>query len=218
MKMTDAEIQQSVLNELKWDTRVRETEVGVEVHGGVVTLSGIVHSWAKRIAAQEAAHRVRGVLDVANEIEVRSVGSPLTDTEVAGAVRHALEWDVFVPEKRIRSTVSNGWVMLEGDVDCWSERQDAESAVRDLAGVNGITNKIEIKPKVFSGDVHKSVEEALERRAQREAGRIKVDVHDGRVVLSGVVHSLSEREAVLGAARGTYGVRGIEDRLRVEPG
>ena len=114
---TDSQIQQDVLRELKWDTRVEETDVGVEVDRAVVTLTGTVSSYAKRMAAQEAAHRVAGVLDVVNDIQVHLPGSlARTDTEIAQAVRHALEWDVVVPDTQIRSTVSDGWVTLEGDV------------------------------------------------------------------------------------------------------
>ena len=91
---------------------------------------------------------------------------------------------VFVAEKRIRSIGSNGRVMLEADVDCSIERQDADSPVRVLVFIKGVTNKIDIKPRVFSGSVRKSVEEALERRAQREANRIDVEVKDGQVVRS----------------------------------
>src|SRR6266542_2713292 len=129
---TDSEIQQAVLEELKWDTRVEETDVGVEVDSGVVTLTGTVNSYAKRMAAQEAAHRVGGVLDVANDIQVR-VPSMLerTDTEIALAVRRALEWDVQVPDRSIQSTVSDGIVTLEGSVDFWHQREDAERAVRN---------------------------------------------------------------------------------------
>jgi osmotically-inducible protein OsmY len=219
MKRTDSEIQQAVLQELKWDTHVSETEVGVEVDGGVVTLTGTVDSWAKRMAAEEASHRVVGVLDVANDINVKAPGSTSrTDTDIAQAIRHALEWDVFVPDKRIRSTVSTGWVTLEGDVDFWSQRVDAERAVSNLAGVRGISNKIEVKPsRVISVDVKKAIEEALKRHSEREAQRIKIDVSDGRVSLSGAVHSWLEREAVLGATRGTPGVRNIEEHLRIEP-
>jgi len=219
MKKTDPEIQQGVLRELKWDTRVEETDVGVEVDAGVVTLTGTVSSWAKRVAAQEAAHRVAGVLDVANDIQVKVPGTGVrNDTDIARAVRQALEWNVFVPETRIRSTVSDGWVTLEGDVDYWSERDDAEKAVRNLAGVRGVSNKVEIKPpKVIPYDVRKAIEGALERQAEREAQRIDLDVHDGRVSLSGTVHSWAEKEAVIGAAKGTLGVRNVEDHLRIEP-
>ena len=219
MKATDSEIKQAVLRELKWDIRVEETEVGVVVAAGVVTLSGTVSSWGKKVAAQEAAHRVAGVLDVANDIKVKTLGSPgRTDTDIAQAVRNTLEWDVFVPDTRIRSTVSEGWVTLEGDVDYWSQRDDTERAVRNLAGVRGVTNKIEIKPlKVLPADLRKSLEQALGRHAERDAARIVVDVEEGRVSLSGVVHSWAERNAVIGAARGTPGVRDIDDHLRIEP-
>ena len=145
-KKSDSEIQQDVLRELKWDTRVEETDVGVEVDDGVVTLSGTVSSWGKRHAAAEAAHRVRGVLDVANDIVVKTPGSPgRTDTEVARAVRNALAWDVFVPDQRIRSTVSDGVVTLDGDVDTQAEVEDAERAVRNLAGVRAVMSLIEVK-------------------------------------------------------------------------
>ena len=219
MKKTDSEIQQAVLGELKWDTRVEETDIGVEVDGGVVTLTGAVSSWAKRMAAQEAAHRVAGVLYVGNDVHVVPGSRGRTDTDIARAVRQALEWDVFVPEARIRSTVSDGWVTLEGDVDYWSQREDAERAIRNLAGVRGIlANKIEIKPPtVIPHDVRKSIEDALERQAEREAKRIVLDVRDGRVSLSGIVHSWAEKMAVIGAAQGTPGVRSVDDHLRIEP-
>ncbi len=219
MKKTDSEIQQAVLQELKWDTRVEETDVGVEVDAGVVTLTGTVSSWAKRLAAQEAAHRVAGVLDVANDIQVKMSGDlRRTDTDIAHAVRHALEWNVFVPEEHIRSTVADGWVTLEGKVDYWSQREDADEAVRRLAGVRGVTNKIEVTPpKVLPADVRAAIENALERQAEREARRIDLTVHDDRVSLSGVVHSWTEREAVVGAAKGTRGVRNVEDHLRIAP-
>jgi len=204
---------------MKWDSRVDETEVGVQVDGGVVTLTGTVTSWAKRVAAQEAARRVIGVLDLANDIKVKVLGGPTrTDTEIAQAVRRALEWDVFVPEQQITSTVTDGWVTLEGTVERWSQRDDAERAIRNLTGVTIVVNKIAVKPaKPVSEDVQKAIEQALERRAEREARRIRVDVRDGIVTLTGSVHSWAERKSVLAAARFTPGVRAVEDHLRTEP-
>ena len=117
IKKTDTQIHHDVIEELKWDSRVDETEVGVQVAAGVVTLTGTVTSWAKRVAAQEAARRVIGVLDVANDLKVKAAGGlSRTDTEIAQAVRQALEWDVFVPNEKITSTVTDGWVTLEGPV------------------------------------------------------------------------------------------------------
>jgi len=219
IKKSDSQIHHDVLEELKWDSRVDETEVGVQVNGSVVTLTGTVTSWAKRVAAQEAARRVIGVLDVANDTKVKVPGGlARTDTEIAQAVRQALEWDVFVPNEKITSTVTDGWVTLEGPVESWSQRDAAERAVRNLSGVKMVVNKVIVKPaQPMTGDVRKAIEEALERRAEREARNIGVDVRDGTVTLTGPVHSWAERKSVLAAARFTPGVRAVEDRLRTEP-
>jgi osmotically-inducible protein OsmY len=219
IKKTNSQIHHDVLEELKWDSRVDETEVGVEVDNGVVTLTGTVTSWAKRLAAQEAARRVIGVLDVANDINVKvSGGLVRSDTEIAQAVRHALQWDVFVPDEKITSTISDGWVTLEGTVDLWSQRDDAERAVRHLMSVRGVVNKIAVTPaKPVTADVRKAIEQALERRAEREAKRIHVDVRDGTVTLTGSVHSWAERKSVVAAARFTPGVRAVQDNMLTEP-
>jgi osmotically-inducible protein OsmY len=216
---SDSKIQQEVIQELKWDTRVHAAEIGVAVDKGVVLLTGNVDSYAKKMAAQEAAHRVAGVLDVANEIKVKIPGNLVrTDAELARAVRRALEWDVWVPDERIQSTVSNGWVTLEGTVDLLRERVDVERAIRSLAGVVGVTNKIlvggaRVKPNVL----REMIEKALERRAEREAEQIKVEVEDGKVKLSGRVRSWAEKRAVVGAISHAPGVTALEEDLFVDP-
>lgn len=217
MHRTDSQIKQAVTQELGWDTQVKETDIGVEVKHGVVTLTGTVGSYGERQAAQRAAHRVSGVLDVANDIDVKVPGTPgRTDAEIGRAVRHALEWDVFVPESRILSTISDGWVTLEGDVDLWSQREAAERAIRNLAGVRAVVNKLEIKPPpVFAGDVRRAIEDALERRAVREASRLDLSVKDGRVTITGAVNGWAEKNAVLGAVRGTPGVKSVDDQVRI---
>lgn len=215
-KKSDAQIQRQVLDEMRWDTRVRETEVGVEVKDGVVTLVGTVDSWGKRVAAAEAAHRVAGVLDVANNLVVQLLGAgKRSDTDIAQAVRYALIWDVFVPEQKITSTVSSGLVTLEGMVDYYVQKQDAERAVKNLAGVIGVVNRIEVRSQVMSEDVREAIEEALERHASREASRIGVGVDEGKVTLTGLVDSWVERDAIVGAARSTQGVRAVEDKLQI---
>lgn len=219
-KKSDTELQRAVLDELVWDTRVDEAAVGVEVDDGVVTLTGTVASWGARVAAQEAAHRVAGVLDVANELKVTLPGSEVRDdAAIAHAVRHALEWDTTVPHERIRSTVSNAVVTLEGTVDYWSQHDDVARCVRNLAGVREVRNHIEVVPStppVLSANVTAAIENALERHAERAASHVHVAVVNDRIVLSGAVKSWSERRAAEGAARGTAGVRGVDNHLRVE--
>jgi osmotically-inducible protein OsmY len=215
----DSLIHKGVLAELRWDTHVDETDVGVEVDDGVVTLTGHVESYAKRVAAEDAAHRVLGVRDVANDVVVHIPGGfARTDTEIAHAVRRALEADVFVAEDNIETTVSNGWVTLKGEVDFWRERQDAERSILRLGGVRGVTNAITVRVRTVHPDtVRDTIEEALERRAEREAERIQVSVDEGVVTLSGRVRSWAEKRAVLGAVGHAPGVRSVVDRLGVAP-
>lgn len=144
---SDAAIQAAVQTELRWDARVAQTEVGVEVERGVVTISGTVSSWAKSIAAEQAAHRAPGVLDVVNELRIRIPDGPgQTDSELAHAVRQALSWSACLPHRQIASTVSAGVVALEGTVTSWTERDDAERIVREVKGVQRVVNKLRVVP------------------------------------------------------------------------
>jgi osmotically-inducible protein OsmY len=209
-----------VARELAWDTRVSPTEIGLKVKGSIVTLMGTVDSWAKLRAAEEAAHRVRGVLDVANELVVKPAGSGhRTDTEIAAAVRRALEWDVTVPDQQIQSTVSQGRVTLKGTVSHWSQRADAERAIERLAGVRRVVNQIDVQPREqFDVDEARlAVEKVLGRHAGREPPRVDLRAANGTVNVSGLVHTLEQKAAVLGAVRATRGVCDVADDLRVQP-
>jgi len=218
-KRSDRDLKQRVLRELKWDSRIDSASIDVAVSDAVVTLMGAVSIYAQKIAAQNAAHRVAGVLDVANDIEVRPFDRYLrTDSEIAGAVRNALEWDALVPNELIQSTVSDGWVTLEGEVNYWRERTDAEAAIRRLAGVVGVVNKITIrKQEVNVKQLREEIEFALERRADREAERLRIEVNDGAVDLWGRTHSWQEKRAVLGSISHAPGVTQVRDHLRIDP-
>ena len=216
---SDEEIKNDALFQLDWDSRLRRSDIGVTVKKGVVTLTGTVDSYAKKLAAQKAAHRVPGVLDVANDIEVKVTGSlRRTDSEIARAIRHALEWDALVPSGRIHSTVTNGWVTLDGEVEYYSERADAERAVAHLTGVRGVTNEIVVSTTPIEPERVKSlIEDVLERRAGQEAKRIRVSVDDGDVTLMGAVKSWDEKKAILGVVGHAPGVKMIHDHIFIEP-
>ncbi|MGH9931168.1 MAG: BON domain-containing protein [Pyrinomonadaceae bacterium] len=216
---SDRQLALLVLRELKWDSRIDWASITVQVKDAVATLTGSASSYAQKIAAQDAAHRVAGVLDVANDIEVKPIDLfARTDTEIAGAVRSALEWDALVPNEQITSTVSDGWVTLKGEVDYWREREDAEHAMLRLNGVVGVINKITIRKRsVDPKQLREQIEYALECRADREAERLRVDVHDGSVDLWGRVHSWQEKRAVLGSISHAPGVSRVVDHLRIDP-
>src|SRR6202045_5288428 len=144
---TDAAIRESVLSELKWDPKISSPDIAVAVKDGVVTLSGYVSSYWEKDAAEKAVKRVYGVKGIANDIEVKLM-STRTDPEIARDAVHELESHISIPADKIKVTVKNGWVTVEGTVDWQFQKTLAESAVKKLKGVIGITNNIEVKPKV----------------------------------------------------------------------
>jgi len=216
---SDSQIKNDVLNELKWDPSIDETEVGVQVKDGIVTLTGNISAYPKRLASIEAAHRVYGVLDVVDDMKVRIPSKwEKTDQDVAGSVRSALKLDVMVPDEKIRSTVSSGVVTLEGVVENWMERWNTERAIQRLAGVKGVINRITIAPKPVSADQIKTqIESALERQVEREAKRLGVTVFDGVVTITGTFRSWAEKNAATRTAWATPGVKRVDDQTTVDP-
>jgi osmotically-inducible protein OsmY len=218
-KQTDAEIQKLVLEELRWDPRVRAGDVGVQVKQGVVTLTGRVTSLGKQVAAVRAAHRVKGVRDVFDELEVPApeTGAP-RDSDLAHAVREALRWNVFVDERAVHSTVSGGWVTLEGEVGDWFQRDAAVRAVRDLAGVRGLTNLLTVKrPREEAGVARAAIDSALARRSDLQAQGVAIVVKNGVVKLRGSVRSWQAKRAVERACGFTPGVVRVENQLVIDP-
>jgi osmotically-inducible protein OsmY len=213
----DADIQQDVLEELSWDPAVEATEVGVEVDDGVVTLTGWVDSYAKKLAAERAAQRVEGVRAVADDLSVRTAGT-WTDTDIAKSAANVLEANSVVPRDRIEVTVKNGKISLTGDVDWEYQRMAAANSVRHLAGVREVINLIIIKqPKVSESTVKGGIERALVRAAEVDAARIQVHSENGHVRLTGTVRSWPEKQAAADAAWKARGVTLVTNDIDVRP-
>ena len=214
---TDAQLQQDVTAELKWEPAVNAAQIGVEVKDGIVTLAGHVGSYAEKYDAERAAQRVSGVKALAIEVDVKLPGSSKrTDAEVARAVQNVLQWTTYLPRDQVKAMVEGGWVTLTGEVDWEYQRQSATAAVRYLLGVTGVSDQILIKkPKVSSSAVKSDIEAALKRRATADAQKISVEVHGADVTLTGNVHSWSERNLARSTAWGTSGVQTVKDNMTV---
>jgi osmotically-inducible protein OsmY len=220
MTHTDEQIQRNVLEELKWDARIHPNEIGVAVKDGIVTLTGWVDNYTKKWAAEDAAHRVRGVKAVANDIEARLPNSAeRTDADIAAAVTRTLEWDAFVPIEKLNVTVAKGWVTLRGEVEWQYQKEDTERAVRRLTGVRGVTNLLIVRPRVkpSSQELKRKIEDALVRSAETDAERITVEVQDNKVILKGTVRSWAERQEAERVAWSAPGVIAVENRITVIP-
>jgi osmotically-inducible protein OsmY len=235
MSAADSELAAAVRAELEWDTRVSASDIGVEVVNGTVTLVGRVDALAQRLAAQEAAHRVRGVLDVVNEVRVMPAPDDrLSDVEIAHAVRHALAHpplaplaphpplaplaphDSRLPHERIHTTVTDGVVVLEGSVPYPSHHDDAGRVASTVRGVRDVKNLIRVEPPIVpEGALRQTILDALLRHAEHSAHHVEISIDGNVVTLSGDVASPAELLAVVGAVRGMPGIAAVENRLHV---
>jgi osmotically-inducible protein OsmY len=216
--MTDRDLQKQVQSALDWEPSVDAAGIGVSVESSVVTLRGNVKTYSEKAAAERVALRVYGVKALANDITVLPHnGQQHTDSEIAQAALTALKWNTLVPEDGITITVSNGFVTLKGKVDWEYQRRAALKSVRDLAGVRGVANTISLEPHATVTDVKSKIEAALKRSAEVDARRINVAVSDGKVTLTGNVHSWSERNEARHAAWAAPGVKEVDDQVAVIP-
>jgi osmotically-inducible protein OsmY len=213
---TDIQLQQDVLSELKWEPSVNAAHIGVEVKEGIVTLAGHVDSYAEKWGAEKAAQRVSGVRALAVEMDVTLPGSSQrTDADIARSAETALHWMTYIPKESIKIMVANGWITLSGEVEWNYQRETAAERVHYLMGVKGVSNQITLKSKVSSGAIKADIEAALKRRVHVDVEKISVNVQGTNVVLTGNVHSLSERDLVRHAAWGSPGVQSVTDQLTV---
>src|SRR5579864_2266841 len=216
--MTNKDLKQLVEGALDWEPSLDAKDIGVSVDDTVVTLRGNVASYAEKVTAERVVLRVYGVKAVANDLVVHLVsGFERTDTEIAQAAVTALRWNTMVPHDRVTVTVNHGWLVLNGTLDWQYQKDAAARAVRDLTGVQGVTNSIIVQPRVKTIDVRDKIEAAFKRSAEIDARRVNVTATDGKVILSGNVHSWAEREEAERAAWAAPGVIQVDDRLTVVP-
>jgi osmotically-inducible protein OsmY len=216
--LADKQLQHDVLEQLEWEPSIDASQIGVTAKGGVVTLTGCVPTYAQKDLAERETKRVYGVRAVANDIIVKiSDVLQRDDTDIALAAVNVLKWDASLPKDGITVTVSKGWVTLEGTVEWHYERTAAESDVRKLDGVRGVTNHIKLKSRVKTSDVKQKIFAAFQRSAELDFRRVGVDAHDGKVVLHGNVRSWSERDAAQMAAWASPGVVEVDNQLTVTP-
>lgn len=209
----DTELKALVLAELAWEPSVTAPHIGVTARDGVVTLSGHVHRFAEKQAAQKAALRVRGVKAVAEEIEVKlPLDTVRSDEDIALAAIDRLAWDSTLPKDAIKVTVQDGWLTLTGEVGWRFEHDAAAQDVRRLWGVVGVSNQITLKPRVNTYNLTSDISNALHRSWFDHEG-VKVSANGGTVTLTGHVKSWSERDLAGSTAWASPGATDVENHL-----
>lgn len=217
---TNEELRKDVMDEIKWDPELKSasTEIGVATKDGVVTLSGVVDSYWKKLSAERAAQRVFGVKVVACDIEVKlGATTKRTDTEIAEAVRNALRWNSAVNEDKIEVKVDNGWVYLEGTVDYTYEKRYAQDSVEDLVAVRGVTNNIKVKAKpIDTKDILGKITSAYRRSANIDSSSIRIETSGSKVTLRGNVRSWAEKKDAEKIALEAPGVTEVDNKIEID--
>jgi hypothetical protein len=214
---SDMEIQKDVIEQLKWEPFLNAAQIGVAVKNGIVTLSGQVDAYSKKILAEKTTKKVAGVKAIAEDIQVGI--SPVykkTDTEIAEAVVNALKWHTMIPDEKIKVSVEDGNVKLEGDVEWEYQRNQAKTAIENLTGVRFVTNLVAVKPKITPYELQQKINSSFQRSANIDSARITAEVLGSKVTLRGKVRSFSEKEDAENAVWSAPGVVSVENKLLIE--
>lgn len=213
----NADLQRDVQDAILWEPLLNAAEIGVTVNDGIVTLSGTVDSYSKKLEAEHATKNVAGVKAIVEKIEIKFANSwSKSDNEIAMEVLNALKWNWQVPHEKVRVKVENGWITLEGELTWNYQSEAAKKAVHHLMGVTGVTNNILIRSEINDTIERHDVEAALGRNGSIDASEINVKVSGTKVTLTGSVNSWYDKEEAARIAWNTPGIWKVENELEVE--
>ena len=211
----DDQLQKAVLAELHWEPSITAAHIGVTAENGTVTLSGHVHSYGQKHAAEMATGRVKGVKAVAEEIEVRlPFDNKHDDADIAAAAVNRLAWDAGMPHDAVKIKVEKGRLTLSGEVNWHFQKDTAEREVRNLIGVISVSNQITVKTHVDTAHISDDIQHAL-HRSWFSPEQVHVTAQDGRIKLTGTVGSWQERRTAASTAWAARGAISVENDLIV---
>jgi len=213
---TDHKPKTDILAELAWEPSVSADHIGVTAKDGVVTLTGHVNTYWQKQAAETAAGRVQGVKALAEEIKIRlPIHVKRSDDEIAAAALSRLSWDISIPKDAVKVKVEKGYVTLTGQVDRHYQLESADSVIRSLGGVTGISNLISIKVRPDSTTISDDIRLALNRSWFFDDNDIMVSADGGKIHLTGTVDSWTDRQTAASTAWAAPGTTSVENDIHV---
>jgi osmotically-inducible protein OsmY len=215
---SNADLQKDVQDAIKWEPLLNAAEIGVTVKDGIVSLTGTVNSYSKKLEAEEAAKNVAGVKAVVEKIAIKFDNSSgkKDDNDIAKEIMNAWKWDWQVPQEKIKVKVENGWVTLEGVLQWHYQREAAKDAIKNLLGVTGVSNDIRIKSESDDQLEKSDIESALSRNWSINDKDIDVKVSEHNVTLTGTVNSVYQKDEATEIAWAAPGVWSVDNELIVD--
>lgn len=215
---TDSELQQDVIDSLKWEPTLSATDIGVTAKAGVITLTGTVDCYSKKSEAEDAAKTVIGVKAVVEKIIVKHASNSVLrdDNDIATEIINAFKWNWEVPADKVKVTVEKGWVNLEGEVNWEFQRLAAKTATRTLQGVMGVSNNITLASQADNTVEVADIKRAFARNASIFNQDIGVQVSHHNAKLTGTVDSWYQKDEAGRLAWNAPGVWNVENELVVD--
>ncbi|TSJ44961.1 BON domain-containing protein [Fluviicola chungangensis] len=214
---TNEQLQKDVQDTIKWEPLLKAAEIGVIVKDGIVTLTGTVDNYAKKLQAEKAAKSVIGVKALVEELEVKFANSQKKDDgDIAEDVLFSLRTDLLVPDEKIQAKVENGWVTLDGEVHWDFQREAAKRSIEHITGVRGVFNHLKIRSELNDDIEQRAIEAALHRSWAVNDKDIRVHVQGRTVKLTGTVASLYQKEEAGRIAWKTPGIWHVDNELEVD--
>ena len=212
------ELQKDVQNAIKWQPQLNDAEVGVTVHDGVVTLTGQVDSYSKKMEAENAAKNVAGVKAVVEKIEVQFHNSwdKKNDSDIADEILKAYKWNWSIPNDKIKIKVEDGRVVLSGELNWNYQKEEAKNAIKNLEGITNVSNEITVKSSLVNALEKEAIEHHLRTSWALNADEIKVNVSGTKVTLDGTVGSIYQKEEAGRIAWKTPGIWNLDNNLQIE--
>lgn len=217
MKKSNDVLRKEVMEAIKWEPVLESNKIEVSVQQGIVTLAGTVDNYNQKKEAEHITKDLSGVKAIIDDIKVDlSFSAIRNDKDIASSVIKALEEKWVIPNHKLKVTVQDGWVTLEGILHWNFQRKTADNAIRYMKGVKGVIDKIVIEAEIKNQMEKEIVEKALKRSWIMDIDNIKVRVDAKTIFLSGIVSSLFHKEEAERIAWNTAGVWQVENEIFVE--
>lgn len=144
-----------------------------------------------------------------------------TDAQLKADVLAELAWDPAINPAAVGVAVKNGRVTLTGHLDTFAQKHAAERAVRRVAGVRGITVEVDVRlapeHRRDDSEIAQAAVAALRWNSLVPDDRVKVEVEDGWVTLTGEVDWPYQLASAEQCIRPLTGVRGVTNLVTLKP-
>jgi len=214
----EEQLEREIMQRLTWDDRIDETQIKVIISNRTATLKGCVSTYPEKILAEIETQFIPEIESVVNEIEIKFPESygRIEDKEVEEAVFCLLNANSEIDSDDIKVSIENGKVQLQGKVNSYWKKDKIKKMASQVKGVVSVSDSITVFPEEETSDIEikETLITAMSNSVHIDVDKVKLEVSNGLVELSGILPSMSMYNAVIKFVKSTRGVIEIKDNLK----